>query len=431
MCGLFASAPGPCAGRGARQRFYTNNPSRAADAEIRARENSFFQRAAVVISDIERIESSTENAQRADTAQERRDARGEAVAARHDAKRAFPRLKGALGTEIVGTSSADVDAAARAVVECIHQYLRGNTVSEHLHPAGALAELRAALHDQAAWEFSDSELSDGELLDDELVEGSAEDDGVDASAVAEVAASCASTAVGERPVTTTAFPIETLEPADASVALPDWSVVAKRGGDPEYRERLLAARYEPHVAPINRYVDALREESGQWLPYVAPTYGGVDARLLSLFQDPGPKTRAGDGTGMLSVENPDNSAARYLRLLTDADIDVRETLSWNSYPWYINRPPSDQELDTALPVLVRILEMLPRLEVVMLQGGTARQEWKRLTLAHPEIARRVPTIATYHTSPRVIAHVTAAEAARREQKLTDDFAHAKSILTRA
>lgn len=112
---------------------------------------------------------------------------------------------------------------------------------------------------------------------------------------------------------------------------------------------------------------------------------------------------------MLPVENPDDSAARYLRLLAEAGIDVRDTLSWNSYPWYIGRPPNDQELDSALPVLQQILEMLPRLEVVMLQGATARQAWNRLTLAQPKVASRVQTIATYHTSARVIAHVPPVE----------------------
>lgn len=133
-----------------RRRFYATHPSRAADPDIRARENAFFRLAVAVISDNERIETSIEYAERADTAQGRRDARGDAVAARHEAKRAFPLLAGALESEIAGTSSAEVVAAARELVECIGQYLRGNTVSAYLHPADALADLHSELYDQSA-----------------------------------------------------------------------------------------------------------------------------------------------------------------------------------------------------------------------------------------------------------------------------------------
>lgn len=55
-------------------------------------------------------------------------------------------------------------------------------------------------------------------------------------------------------------------------------------------------------------VDELRATPGRgWLPYLAPMYGGVHARVLSVFQDPGPMTEDGSGSGMLCCENDDPS----------------------------------------------------------------------------------------------------------------------------
>jgi hypothetical protein len=67
-------------------------------------------------------------------------------------------------------------------------------------------------------------------------------------------------------------------------------------------------RYDEHIAPINRLVDSLQEATGRWLPYVAPMYGGVHARLLSLLRDPGPKTQREGGSGFLCMENDDPTA---------------------------------------------------------------------------------------------------------------------------
>ena len=206
-------------------------------------------------------------------------------------------------------------------------------------------------------------------------------------------------------------------------------LVAKRAGNPMYRDQLLMARYDPHIAPFNRYVDRLEKERGQWLPYLAPTYGGVDARLLSLFQDPGPMTQVGSGTGLLCVENPDDTAARYLSLLNSSGIDVADTVSWNAYPWYLGRQPTDAELEAALPVLASIIELMPRLEVVLLHGVSARTAWAMLRRSRPDLTEKARgVIETYHTSLRVIEGKSPEVRARREKKLSDDFAHAKVLL---
>ncbi|MGW5455742.1 hypothetical protein [Nocardia sp. NPDC003979] len=139
-----------------RRRFFATNPSRAADSYTRIRENEFYQLASSLVSDIERIETDTEYGYRAATAQDRRDARADAVAARHDAKRAFPHLLRVLDTQIAPTSADEIVAAARALAESLQQYLRGNTVSEHLHPTDALSTLHSAMYDQDEWDLPDA-----------------------------------------------------------------------------------------------------------------------------------------------------------------------------------------------------------------------------------------------------------------------------------
>jgi hypothetical protein len=68
----------------------------------------------------------------------------------------------------------------------------------------------------------------------------------------------------------------------------------------------------PHIAKFNDLVDELRaERGGVQMPYIALLYGGTEARVLSVFQDPGPKTDDIHGSGMLCVEN-DEPAAQYM-----------------------------------------------------------------------------------------------------------------------
>ena len=56
-------------------------------------------------------------------------------------------------------------------------------------------------------------------------------------------------------------------------------------------------RYAAHVRPVNELVDELHDLDGRgWMPHVAPVHGGVEARVLSVLRDPGPKTQDGVGS---------------------------------------------------------------------------------------------------------------------------------------
>ncbi|GAA3025679.1 hypothetical protein GCM10010528_04470 [Gordonia defluvii] len=206
--------------------------------------------------------------------------------------------------------------------------------------------------------------------------------------------------------------------------------MARRCSDPKFVDDQLERRYEPHIEPFNRLVDELRTD-GEWLPYVAPLYGGVNAELLAIFQDPGPKTQADKGSGMLCVENDDPSAERHYNFLAEAGIAHDQLMVWNTYPWYINRKPTTSEIDRGLEPLRRVITLCPNLKVVMPHGGAAQAAWRRFKLRNPAAVRGIVTVESYHTSRQALWHKDPAIRGQREQKLADDFALTASILNRS
>lgn len=199
--------------------------------------------------------------------------------------------------------------------------------------------------------------------------------------------------------------------------------------DPQFRKQQEDGLWAPRVAPINALIDELIDSSGRgWVPHVAPVYGGVDARVLNIHRDPGPKTNSHHGgSGFLCPENDDASAERFATLLDGAGIAVSETLSWNAYPWYINRSPRAAELEAGIEPLRRLLGLLPRLRVVMLHGGSARDGWRRLARRHPDLVSGLEVVPTYHTSNQAFIGPSEVRAARMAA-LRSAFAHTARIL---
>ncbi|OZD37385.1 hypothetical protein CH252_33405 [Rhodococcus sp. 06-1477-1B] len=194
-----------------------------------------------------------------------------------------------------------------------------------------------------------------------------------------------------------------------------------------YQREQMNGKYLPHIEPFNRLVDDLRTVD-EWMPYVAPIYGGRDALVLALFRDPGPATRDGVGSGMLCVENDDPSAERHCNFLRNAGIAASDLMVWNTYPWFINRKPTSAEIDRGLPVLRKILELCPNVEVVMAHGGDAQLAWRRLRRRIPNVAAGIETIETHHTSRQALWHKDSDVRTSRERKLAADFGHAANVL---
>ena len=167
--------------------------------------------------------------------------------------------------------------------------------------------------------------------------------------------------------------------------------------DQAYREAVLARLGEAHIAPITALVNRLRTVGRGWMPYVAPTYGGVKSLALFIFQDPGPATHEVGGSQLLCHQNDDPSAERFSRLLDASGISHADIMTWNAYPWYVHGTKvTAAQLDAAQPALEELLGLLPQLNVVVPSGAIARRAWRRFAACHPH--RRYTVVETLHTS---------------------------------
>lgn len=198
--------------------------------------------------------------------------------------------------------------------------------------------------------------------------------------------------------------------------------MARRMADSRFRREQERGRYLPHVRPINEFVDALRDPGGRgWLPYVAPWHGGVEARVLSVLRDPGPMTQDGSGSGFLCIENDDPTAESQARDFESVGIRPADVTPWNAYPWHINRAPSAVEREAGVAPLIKLIGLMPVLQVVLLQGRDAQDTWRRLIRRHPGVERErgLTVIGTYHPSRQALwardPVVRAARAADRQR----------------
>lgn len=191
--------------------------------------------------------------------------------------------------------------------------------------------------------------------------------------------------------------------------------MARRMADQDFRDDQLAHIYDARTAPVTGYIDSLKA-NGRWLPYIAPMHGGVEARMLTVLRDPGPKAHNEGGSGMLCIENADQSAETQSKLMEHAGLLAADFLPWNAYPWYINRAPTRVELEEGAAALRGLIEILPKLEIVMLQGIHARDVWRMALEQDPGLyRRRLFVLETCHPSNQALRARTAEERQRRRE----------------
>ena len=101
--------------------------------------------------------------------------------------------------------------------------------------------------------------------------------------------------------------------------------MVRRMADAAYRADQCARRYEPHVKPLNDFVDEPVTHNAAGYPrYIAPMYRGIHAPGLAVLRDPCTKAGGEKGSGVLSVENDDPTAERQLRFITETGLDPAE-----------------------------------------------------------------------------------------------------------
>lgn len=156
----------------------------------------------------------------------------------------------------------------------------------------------------------------------------------------------------------------------------------------------------PHIKLLTEFVYEIRRETrlGEGIPYFDPDDGGTDARCMFLLEAPG---RKAVNSGFISRNNPDETAKNFFMMNKEAGVPREDTLSWNIVPWYIGdgkkiRSANNRDILDGLPYLYSLLEMLPKLEIIVLVG-------KKAQLVRNDIERRMPYILLkdmHHPSPK-------------------------------
>jgi hypothetical protein len=168
------------------------------------------------------------------------------------------------------------------------------------------------------------------------------------------------------------------------------------------RAERYAALHAPHMLPLTRFVEGLRQRKGPGyeIPYFDPSDGGINAMVLFLMEAPGGNAVR---SGFVSRNNPDETAKNVWHMTRDAGLDRRECIIWNICPWYVGtaakiRPVRAAEVRESTDALGWLLCQLHQLRCVALVGRKAQLATKTVEAVRPD----VPIVAMPHPSPMFI-----------------------------
>jgi uracil-DNA glycosylase len=161
--------------------------------------------------------------------------------------------------------------------------------------------------------------------------------------------------------------------------------------------------FEPHVAPINLLVQEISRTVGGDVPYVDPDCGGVGARVLLLLE--APAGAAAHGSGMLSADNDDGTAANVWTAYQHSGLPRQWVMHWNAVPWYIGVPgkiraATRQDVHDGRDWLFRVVDLMPELRVVLTLGNSARDAVEPVKVQLE--SRGLYLLSAKHPSQRVI-----------------------------
>ncbi|MFT4470847.1 uracil-DNA glycosylase [Arthrobacter sulfonylureivorans] len=155
-------------------------------------------------------------------------------------------------------------------------------------------------------------------------------------------------------------------------------------------DRKLALLDEPHVKDLNDWVrDLNRMRAGHQaaaeslVPWFDPSGGGIYARILFLLEAPGSRSSASRGSGLISIDNNDATAANCFTLAHEAGLPRQAFALWNIVPWYLPDGPRTQttrlaDVLEATQHLETVLGLFRQLDLVITFGAHARTGWELL-----------------------------------------------------
>ncbi|MFD3427253.1 uracil-DNA glycosylase [Nocardia fluminea] len=163
------------------------------------------------------------------------------------------------------------------------------------------------------------------------------------------------------------------------------------GNDYQFGRAKLARLDTVHMAPLTKFVNGIAKAEGHnqlgaipEVPYFDPDDGGTDARVLFLMHTCITKADAGvNGSGLISMENPDYTAQYIGRAHHLLRVDRKLCAYWNITPFPAEKKPASAvEQRRAAEYTREVLKLFPNLERIVLMGDSAKDGWKRQRVNH-------------------------------------------------
>lgn len=190
----------------------------------------------------------------------------------------------------------------------------------------------------------------------------------------------------------------------------------KRHKEPDFLAAKRARLWEPHVTPINEFVDRIKSEIRAEqaatgpdraspppvnVPYVDPDSGGVAAKVLFVLESPaGPAALV---SGMLSADNDDPTAKNVWDAYESSGMPRTHGLHWNAVTWYVGDGKKNAGITRAQVergrgrYLIGLLALAPSIRVVVALGKPAQRSVAGM--ADQLAERGIELIESPHPSP--------------------------------
>ena len=154
-----------------------------------------------------------------------------------------------------------------------------------------------------------------------------------------------------------------------------------------------------HTVRLASFVTILRAQSRGFVPDFDPADGGVNAKLLLLLEKPGPTVAPPKGAGVVSRDNPTETARAIRDGMAKAGVPREMTVIWNLVPWWNGTMRVRvAEAREGAAALEKLLPLLPLLRCVVLSGAVAQR------FGAPACARAgLPVFKCVHPSPNARA----------------------------
>lgn len=149
---------------------------------------------------------------------------------------------------------------------------------------------------------------------------------------------------------------------------------------------------------LNKFLNDLRNKHTEhYFPGFDPNDGGANAEIMLLFEKPGPMTDPRNGgSGLISIDNNDETARSTKLFLNKAGIDRKKIIIWNVISFWNGtiKIKKEDEFAHAVNELTELLKITKKIKTIILVGKSAQNISKKMNLKDYKI------IKSMHPSPR-------------------------------